>query len=164
MKHKLFLLSVILLASCAKLRQDQHWPARITAFDGLTSEQQAELRQYIDDLNTRAGQSVVTLEGDGFPIHVSVVPTPANQPQRAGYSILSDDGCEIQISTFMLTDARADYLKSVFLHEIGHCAGMGHTNTVGSVMYPTTARWATYSQHQISDFVTSFVNSIKETF
>lgn len=164
MKRTWYFLFVILLVSCAKKGPEAHWPAKITAFDGLTADQQTELRQYIQDLNTRAGQTIVTESGDGFPIHVTVVPAPASQPQRAGYSILSDDNCEIQLSSFMLTTTRQDYLESVFVHELGHCGGLGHTAQVGSVMYPTTARWDSYSQQQLSSFVTSFMDSIKSTF
>lgn len=164
MKRTLFLLIVVLLSACAKKGPEQHWPAKITAFEGLSAEQQTLLRQYVEDLNTRAGRNLVNLEGEGFPIHVSVVTAPSNQPQRAGYSILSEEECEIQLSSFMLGASRADYLESVFLHEIGHCAGMGHTSELGSVMYPTTARWSTYSQQQISDFVTSFMDSVREAF
>lgn len=164
MKRTLFLLIVVLLSACAKKGPEQSWPARITAFDGLNSDQQALLRQYVEDLNTRAGRNLVNLEGEGFPIHVSVVNAPSSQPQRAGYSILSEEECQIQLSSFMLNANRADYLESVFVHEIGHCAGMGHTSDVGSVMYPTTARWSSYSQQQISNFVTSFMDSVREAF
>ena len=152
---------VFLAVSCGKLRHNDSWPAKIT-FEGFSEEQQRELTVYAIDLNTRSGETLITTDpsSDGFPITVRPGNPPSSEAKRAGYSILSENECRIEISNFILAANRADYRESVLIHEIGHCAGLDHNPTQGSVMYPTTAKWATYTGEQLQVFLISLQKAV----
>lgn len=151
----------LLAVSCAKLRQEEEvpWPAHISNYDGFSSAQQVQLTEYISDLNSRAGRTLVSTEtsGDGFPITVRLVTAP--NASRAGYSIRSDEACEIQLSTFIFEPSRPGYVESVFLHEIGHCGKLKHTPNQG-VMFETTSKWSQYSPTMIANFVNDLTRAV----
>ena len=138
------------------------WPATIASFNNFTPDQQTRFKSFVSDLNTRSGHDVFLLDANSgnYPITVTVVAPPTASPNRAGYSIRNDEKCDVQISNFLFDADKVDYQESVLIHELGHCSGLGHTTKLGDVMYPTTAKFASYTPVELTSFVQSLMSAI----
>ena len=120
----------------------------------FSSEQKQQLTGFINDLNSRTQRTVLNLEAksEGYPIYLELVDPPASEPQRAGYAIRDEEQCTIQLSRFLFQPQKEEYRESVFLHEVGHCAGLEHTTEKPDLMYPTTAKWSSYDATHLNVF------------
>lgn len=160
MRSCLLVLIVFLVASCGKLRQEE-WPAFIADYTGFSSEQQEQLKAFALQLNTQSQITLIKSEGgeEGYPLFLELVDPPANEPQRAGYAISGPDRCTIQLSRFLFQPQKEDYRKSVFFHEVAHCAGLGHTNEKADLMFPTTSKWSSYDASHLTSFFNRLVSA-----
>jgi len=162
-QKSVWIVVVLLVIGCGNKRpSSEAWPAMVVPVDSFSDVQKEELRDIADELNTLSGQTLVT-EGEpqpGFSISILLVDPPENKRNRAGYATLTDEGCEIQLSKFLYEPTRKDYLRAVFLHELGHCAGLDHDNDPTSLMYPTTNRYSEYTPEALSQFAAKVLQAL----
>jgi len=89
---------------------------------------------------------------DPYPIIIRRVPANPDQPNRAGYAIMKNDLCEIELSEFLFDKDYEETLQSVLWHEIGHCAGLAHVEESNELMSRTTSSFGRYSNSAIERF------------
>lgn len=150
----------LLVTSCGNFWQAPRWPGVISSFGTMTESEKTMLMGFIESANNQVGETVIRQENNqvGFPITVTIVDPPAENPNRAGFTIRTGNSCQVQFSTALRDPEKADYWESVVLHEIyGHCLGMGHTQQPGTIMYPTTDKYQSYSREALSSFFKSVV-------
>ncbi len=153
-----------LVIGCAVKSPSQNWPAKIVSFQNFTSDQQAQLLGFTSDMNQMSSQSLIQQTGNtnGYPVSISLVPPPTDNPLRAGYTTRQSSTCTIQLSNFLFDDSQdSQYLESVFIHEFGHCAGLVHVADPNAVMYPTASAYTSYSQGELESFYQSFTSSMR---
>jgi len=151
----------LLITACGKNRQSSiPWPAVITNFERFSEAQKEQLLTAVNDLNTQAGKTVITTsEGTGFPISLKLVEPTEDTKTRAGYAILEDDKCNIEISTIVFEPGRADVIKPVLWHEIGHCVGLTHDPQQGEIMFRITSGFTTYTKEAVQRFLYTMLTS-----
>lgn len=158
----MFGIVLLLVTNCGKKRQPvDMWPAYITGFENFSEDQRALFSGFVNTLNAEAGKTLISLSplDEGYPISVRLTPPPANKPNQAGYATRSEENCHVDISTQLFDKTRESYQQSVFIHELGHCAGLNHVTTLGSVMYPIAQPFVSYLPTAIDEFVKTFTSS-----
>ena len=76
---------------------------------------------------------------------------------RAGFAIIEEEHCTIEISNTILTGGNRSFLKPVLWHELGHCAGLPHDSKSGELMFSTTSVTPDYGADVIGRFISSFL-------
>jgi hypothetical protein len=158
MRNLPWLFVCLLVIGCGKIGQAPKWPAVITSFGTMSEDEKAKVLEYVASANEQAGMVVIKQEdnADGYPITLTVNDPPTDNPNRAGYTVRDDAKCTVEFSKALQSTDKTDYWESVFLHEVyGHCLGLGHTQAQGSIMYPTTAKYQTYSKDALDSFFKS---------
>ncbi len=166
MQNVLWILIGLMLVACGEQRR---WPAEITGCVDCSTDDQAQVKQSIIDLNEKSGGTLLIPQSDGankrFPIDLSFVdpkviqPTDDSRNTRAALATLYDDHCSIQLSKELHKPENANYFKAVLWHELGHCAGLVHDKDEKEIMFPITQKIQAYSEEVILRFINEFRNS-----
>jgi hypothetical protein len=155
---------VFLVSGCGAFGPSFELPLAVTHFESFSDSDKAAMMENISYLNKQAGQDVLTVDENSnrFPVKFSVVDAPSDNPNRAGLTVKSGGDCDIQFTKFIFTDDKKDYQLSVFLHEVGHCLGLGHNDRKGSIMYPTTTKFSSYTQDELNQFFKDALEASKK--
>lgn len=163
MRWKWLWIVVLVVSACGKKGPNfESWPASISGFENFNETQKQEVVQAITDMNTRSGKTLVSIEPNpaGYPITFAFVDAPESAQTRAGYAIQEEETCRIELSSFLFDGSRNEYIESVVFHEVGHCAGLGHTGGNGDIMSATTNRFVSYNEDKLTQFFSSFFTAI----
>ncbi len=143
--------------------QRTEWPAYVTSLDGFSEEELQEVRMSIDKLNAESDRPLVILDGEpaqtSYLIHIERSNPWPNEPLTAGITMRDDDLCSVALSTELFKSERANYVDSVVWHELGHCAGLTHNPTEGSMMFATAKPFTFFS----SDALRSFIQDVEKS-
>lgn len=144
----------LLIIGCGKLRQPyMEWPAKVASIEGASERQRQLILDAIETVNTQVGTPVLTLDGDGYPIHIRIVPPSPQNPLRVGYAVSSTTECRVELLNRLFDENYyLDLLVSVFAHEAGHCAGLEHVQPSNEVMSRSAIPFNSYSPGALSRF------------
>ena len=153
-------LVVLTALGCGK-KGHSPWPAAVVSLEGFDESQHDTLTKTLEELNVRVARTVVaqTVSENAYPITIRMVDGWKEAPSRAGYATVSADGCVIELSGVVFTEARTDYVRPVVWHELGHCAGLTHTTSSGEVMSAASAPLPSYSTEALDRFYRAFLAS-----
>lgn len=128
--------------------------------EGFSTDEESKVHTVIGTLNEQSGEELI-LESNtkGFPITIKKVDGTTWPKSRAGYAILTDSSCTVELSKQIFINERADYIESVLWHELGHCSGLAHDSGNGEIMSATTAPFSSYSSEAVSRFLLEIKNS-----
>lgn len=151
------------LGACANNRLP--WPATISGISGFTDDQKAQLLDVIDDMNQQSGTTLITQENipGHFTIYYQLVAPPSDSPNRAGFAIVDNAQATIQISNTVYDYSQGDpeqLLKTVVWHENGHAGGLQHNQTEGTIMYPYSTVFTSYTEDNVDTFINSLEDAI----
>lgn len=158
MRKWYFAAVAFLVISCGKNGPlEKPWPAFVAGHQNFSDSDWEQVVNALNYLNRGTSQTLVSLEplADGFPIHFKKVPAPQENRKRAGLAIVSSVECVVELSDNIFQSLFRDYVIPVVDHEIGHCAGLDHTDTTGDIMSPSTRRLSEYSADSLQFFFSS---------
>ena len=155
MKRSLFLAVIVvsLMGNCAKIRPSPSWPARIAPFSGFDPEEASSIQEAIEAFANQAplNARLITMDEGGFPIYFTKDASLDSTQNRAGLATLDRLHCIIALAPRVFLTYRT-HLKSVVWHEMGHCAGLEHSDLEGDIMYRTSKQFAWYTEKSIERF------------
>lgn len=138
-----------------------NWPAKLASIEGASEDQKQLIYSAMDTLNSQMGETVLSKEGDGYPIHIKIVPPSSENPLRVGYAVSTDEQCRIELLNRLFDAAYyLSLLVSVFVHENAHCAGLAHVSTSNEVMSRSAIPFTSYSNSALSRFTHDFLGAI----
>lgn len=169
-RYSWLLVVFLLVASCAKNRQ-ANWPARVAGLQGFSQSEETEVTASLYKLNNLAGTTVVEPSKEmngGYPIYFELASLDYAETKRVGHARFSDSECTVTLAPDLFLPESETYgtnqngrhtltaanamLDAVVFHEVGHCAGMGHSSKKEALMYPVTGPLYEYSQ-ALQDFI-----------
>ncbi len=157
------LLTVFVFASgCAKIRPERPWPAKIIQLAGFDAAEEVTVISALTSFNETSGRTIVEIENSeaGYPITLEKKDPPTDKPFRAGLATYESSQCKIEISPRVFSQY-PNYLKSVLWHEMGHCAGLEHSEDQEDIMFHTSSKFENYSDaslHRFFDALFSIVS------
>lgn len=156
-----FIAVAFLIIGCADVRFPyQDWPASVHQFVSVNGVESEALEQMIDSLNQDMGMTVVRIGGSvlrGYPITIEKVESLPNV-NHVGYAKRYSDHCEIQLREDLF--GNPNLLQSVFWHEVGHCAGLKHTDGANQIMSADASPFNKFSASAITSFFSALTTSI----
>lgn len=158
-----WLLLIVLVGTACSKKGLPGGPGAVVAYENFSEDQRKLLVNTIADLNASAGSTIVETSANGtsFPITIALVDPPKESPNRAGYAILDGEKCTVQLSRPVFSPNRADYVKSVLWHELGHCFGLTHDPQEGQVMYYSAEPFASYKSDSLKRFYSEVLNLVR---
>ena len=150
--------AVLLVTGCGGEIPRSPWPAHIASMEGMSEEEQAEVRKAVDELNALAETTVVTFEPSAANYGIVVKKNDPSQDveNRAGFALVSPQNCNIDLSSVIFNSDKTEYIRPVIFHELGHCAGMNHSEDESDIMFKATVPNSSYTEEAISKFTKAF--------
>ncbi len=172
---------VLLFSGCGEERHpNQTWPASLATLRGFSSTQGAQVSKALEKLNELTEQPVISLSDNrgGYPISIELRDLGFEIGQRVGHAQFTERECVISLSPLLFSQSNSaspiqilpanaeselpqdDLLTAVTCHEMGHCAGLPHSQDKDALMYPITLRLNRYSTVALQQFAKDFLKAI----
>ena len=145
------------LLGCGKNRRQMH----LRSVSESNGTEKAAVLVGVNTFNSLLGENVVATDRAGYPVEIfvrsqeslnEISPSDSLNGIRHGYADASSDRCFISLSENLFAPGKSDILLSVIVHELGHCAGLGHNGTSGKIMSEYPAGFSTYSPETLAEF------------
>lgn len=175
MKQKLLMVTVVILVSgCGNIGHSYvQWPVDLSQVSNFSDSQKQLVMDVIDQFNNGTNQTLITTSNTQAVSSIQIldeqsigqVPSSLSDVASGLATIAGQAAIQTNLCTVKILDMVAqndDLLKSVLLHELGHCAGLVHVPEQGEVMYKEATPFSQITQDAIERFfaqITASVNS-----
>ncbi len=158
MQRVVLIIVLLLAAGCGNFRRQ--WPAVVRGVEDFKSAEQEKVLQALKEINETGENPIL---GDdplvGYPILIRKVAYNKAHPTRVGYAIVGPTSCTIELSEKLFAELKA-LLTTVVFHELGHCAGLGHTSDSHQVMSENATPFEDFTSNELGVFFDSLFQAI----
>lgn len=174
MRYLLLIICVLVCVGCGSSTPGVSWPATAT-LSGFAEQELTDLQEALGELNVHSARTLVSPVSDASNISivkVEIIPkkfvngwetahfkTAGRSAFEyvAGRATLSSGSCKIEIAASVASDP--DLLYPVIWHELGHCAGMGHSENQDDIMFRMSSRIQTYDDTSLDRFFKAMIRA-----
>ena len=121
---------------------------RLEGIASLDAQTRSVLADSVFQINARTLRPIVGEKG-AYPVVIEWASELG--AARVGHVVVTASSCHITLKNSLI--GNPNLLKSVFVHEFGHCAGLQHEVNSGEIMSPDAVPWSNYSEAALNHFV-----------